>query len=99
MTPIFTVDDFVLFTVHPCCRWSCQALVAGFSALRAHISNELAPEARKKLAPAEGRGFRFVVRQPRRGVRLCESIIRRSVPQGENHWKLHHPTFLHFKFS
>src|SRR5215471_2598581 len=41
----------------------------------------IAPEARKNLAPAEGRGFRFVVSQPRRGVRLCQSIFRPSGPR------------------
>src|SRR5215470_8397073 len=45
--------------------------------------NELAPEARKKLAPAEGRGFRLTVSQPRKGrkiVRIHLSALRASRP-------------------
>src|SRR5215472_17391397 len=49
--------------------------------MKRSVLNELAPEARKKLAPAEGRGFRFVLSQPRRGVRLWESIFRPSGPR------------------
>src|SRR6476660_8922366 len=41
-----------------------------------------APEARKSVAPAEGRGFQICREpQPRRGVRLCESILRPSGPR------------------
>src|SRR5262249_17189499 len=82
MTPIFTVDDFLLFTIHPCCMWLCQdSSCRPQRASRRYLSNELAPEARKKLAPAEGRGFRFVVGQPpwrRKIVRIHLSALQAS---------------------
>src|SRR5580765_4070393 len=43
--------------------------------------NNSAPEARKIVAPAEGRGFQSGVSQPRRGVRLSEEILRPYGPQ------------------
>jgi hypothetical protein len=46
-----------------------------------HGVNESAPEARKSLAPAEGRGFRIVASpSPARGVRLPEPFLRPSGP-------------------